>query len=377
MGVPATSFEVRGGAVSSVAAAALRAAQTVSKPSCMLVFCAGKHGKQLLELGNRLHDKLPGIPKVLLSGSGVLTERGELDAQDASTGVCWGGGTVGFRSELHASQLLNVGFAPLMQPLSPGYAPTAIFVRSETFKHELLQPSSWNRGSLPPVFGAATHGDPGLVCCDDEGVRQVAALVLQTRGGAPARVQTAHSCRLLSEPLQITRCEGSMVFELGGEAALSVLERLGGKLSGRPLLFTVLFEDTPPHEPAANWLVRGIQGIDPARRALLISPEIKNGMRMTFAIKDSRAAREDLERRCRRANLELQGSVPRFGLYFNCSGRGRNLHAASGVDTRLLRDKFPDIPFAGFNSAFEIAPFAGAPAFQIYTGVLALFASPS
>lgn len=377
MGVPAASFEVKGGAVSAVATSVVRTIQTVSKPSCVLVFCVGKHGKQLLELGNRLHDKLPNLPKVLLSGPGVLTERGELEAMDATTGICWGGGSVGFRSELNAQKLLSGGLAPLVEPLGPRYSPTAMFVRSEAFKHELLQSPSWTKSSLPPLFGAATHGDPGLVLCDAEGVRQVAALVLQVRGGSAARVQTAHSCRLLSEPLPITRCEGSMVFELGGEAALSVLERLGGKLSGRPLLFTVLFEEGSEGETPSNWLVRGIQGIDPARRALMISPEVKAGMRMTFAIKDPRAAREDLERRCRQAAIDLQGSVPRFGLYLNCSGRGRNLHAAAGVDTRVLKERFPDVPFAGFSSAFEIAPFGDAPAFQIYTGILALFASPS
>lgn len=377
MGVAAASFEVKGGAVSTVAAAVTRTIQTVNKPSCLLVFCAGKHSQRMMELGQRLHAAYPELPKVLLSGSGVLSERGELDAQDATTGVCWGGGVVGFRAFTDAEQLLNSGLIPLVEPLGPRYSPAAMFVRSETFKHDLLQTPAKSTSLLPPVFGAGTHGEPGLVCCDAEGVRQVAALVLQVRGGAPARVQTAHSCRLLSEPLPITRCEGSMVYELGGETALSVLERLGGKLSGRPLLFTVLFQDSPGEETPSNWLVRGIQGIDPARRALMISHEIKTGMRMTFAIKDSRAAREDLERRCRQATLDLQGSVPRFGLYFNCSGRGRNLHATSGVDARVLKERFPDVPFAGFNSAFEIAPFADAPAFQIYTGVLALFASPS
>ncbi len=368
MGVPAASFEVKGGAVSNVATAVLRAIQTVNKPSCVMVFCAGKHAKQLVELGNRLHEKLPNVPKVLLSGPGVLTERGELDAQDATTGVCWGGGTIGFRAELNAQKLVSGGLGPLVEPFGPRYTPTAMFVRSEVFKHELLQSPTWTQASLPPLFGAATHGEPGLVLCDAEGVRQVSAVVLHVRGGAPARVQTTHSCRLLSEPLPITRCEGAMVFELAGEAALSVLERLGGKLSGRPLLFTVLFEASAHGETPSNWLVRGIQGIDPARRALMISPEIKTGMRMTFAIKDPRAAREDLERRCRQAMVDLQGSVPRFGLYLNCSGRGRNLHAASSVDTRVLKERFPDVPFAGFSSAFEIAPFGDAPAFQVTPG---------
>jgi small ligand-binding sensory domain FIST len=177
-----------------------------------------------------------------------------------------------------------------------------------------------------------------------------------------------------------------MVDEIAGEPALAMLERLGaalnepkgerGRAQTRPLVFTVLA--APNNNPdAPELLVRGIQGVDPARKSLLISPEAEPGMLLTFAVRDSHAARTEMVRICRHAARGLAGGAPRFALYFNCSGRGKALHAGPNVDTRVLREQFPGVPIAGFQSAFEIGPFAGAPALQLYTGMLAVFAAPS
>lgn len=376
MGVPAASFEIKDANAHAIAAAAARAVQSVDKPTCLWLFSSGKHAVLLTELARLLEQRTPKLPKLLLSGPGVLSDHGELEGQDATTGIVWAGGGVQFRSASQAS-LTDQGLACLTANPAPGFTPSCLFVRSEHFKPDLFVTSELRARSVPALFGAATHGNPGIVVCDEFGIRTTSAVAVHTRGMGRAKVQTAHSCRLLSPPIPITRYEGSMVFELGGEAALSVLERLGARLSGRPLLFTVLSEGLDDEDALSSWLVRGIQGIDPARRALLISHELREGMRMTFAVKDSLAARDDLERRCRAVAGDLHGAAARFGLYFNCSGRGRNLHASASVDTRILRERFPGVPFAGFHSAFEIAPFGGTPAFQIYTGVLALYCSPS
>jgi small ligand-binding sensory domain FIST len=371
MGAAAVSFEVRGGNLTTLTSSVARAVASVDTPTSVWMFTSGKHANLLESLAQELNRRFPDLPILLLSGSGVLSDRGELDGEDASTGVVWRGGSVHFR-HCNETDLHNQGLAALTGEV-PGYSPLCLFVKAEHFRPDMLAPSV----GLPPLFGAATYGTPGLVVCDGSGVNTPSAVVVHARGlGRPA-VQTAHSCRLLSAPLPITRCEGAMVFELGGEAALTVLERLGAKLSGRPLLFTVLCEASETAMSPNAWLVRGIQGIDPARRALMITPELELGMRMTFAVKDSLAARSDLERRCRQAAVDLRGGVPRFGFFFSCSGRGRHLYSTPGVDARILRERFPNTPFAGFHSAFEISPFGDVTTFQIYTGVLTLFSAPS
>ena len=47
------------------------------------------------------------------------------------------------------------------------------------------------------------------------------------------------------------------------------------------------------------------------------------------------------------------------------------------MDTRVVRMRFPGVPFAGMQSTFEIAPHHGRATLQLYTGVLALFTAPS
>lgn len=372
----AASFEVKGGGPAAIVAAASRVARAMHQPACLLVFSSGKHAKALMETATGLESRLPGLPKLLLSGPGVLSDQGELEGQDATTGLLWSGGSVQLRVASHDA-LSEGGVGTLTRDAAPRHSPVALFIRSEHFKPDLFSLNRLREQGVPPLFGAATHGNPGIIVCDGEGIRNPSAVCVHTRGLGRPKVQTTHSCRLLAPPVPITRCDGPMVFELGGEPALTVLERLGARLSGRPLLFTVLCEGDVSSGTTDNWLVRGIQGIDPGRRALVVSPEVRQDMLMTFAVKDSLAAREDLERRCRAAANDLCGAAPRFGVYFNCSGRGRNLHASAGVDTRILKERFPQMPFAGMQSAFEIAPFAEAPAFQIFTGVLGLFSLPS
>jgi small ligand-binding sensory domain FIST len=117
--------------------------------------------------------------------------------------------------------------------------------------------------------------------------------------------------------------------------------------------------------------------VDPVRRGLLVSDEVREGMRVAFAVRDGPAARDDLETVVRDADRALAGAAARFGVYVNCAGRGSSLYGAQDVDTRILRSRFGELPIAGMMSSFEIAPYDGKPVLKLYTGVLALFTVPS
>jgi small ligand-binding sensory domain FIST len=146
------------------------------------------------------------------------------------------------------------------------------------------------------------------------------------------------------------------------------------------LLFAVLADEPasgPTEGGRAALVVRGIQGVDPDRRALVISEEIREGMRVTFGVRDARAARDDMEAITRELERDIAGAAPRFGLYVNCAGRGSSLYGSHDVDSKILKTRFPGLPFAGMASSFEIAPRLGRPTLQLYSGVFALFTSPS
>lgn len=369
MGVPAASFEVRADSAAPVVAAIHSAVNEVTNPAGVMVFCSGALAGGLHDIAERLSDLK--VPALLLSGPGVLSERGELEGVDAATGLVWGGGQAQLSLCESEADLTSVDISRL---LPSARVPTGLFIRSEGFDPEQLW-SLRRKSTYPFVFGAGIHGDPGIVCVDGGAIRCPRAVSMRLAGLAPPSVLTAHSCRLLSPPMTITSNEGAMVEALDGQPALAVLERLGAELSGQPLVFTVLAREDD--EQGQELLVRGIQGIDPDAGSLLISQQLDSELRLTFAVRDSGAAREDIARVSRAAARSLAGAAPRFALYFNCSGRGQSLHGSVNVDTRVLREHFPSVPIAGLQSAFEIGPFGGAPALQLYTGILAVFGSPS
>ena len=339
------------------------------------MFCTGAVAANMREAASLLAADAPRVPAVFASGPGVLTERGEIDGESAATGLIWSGGPC-HNNDTAPQDDLSTGDLERILRMPEGFEPRLLFMRAEGFAPDQL----WGlrqRGSYPLLFGAGTYGDPGLVCVDERGVRAAQAACLGLKGISPPHVRTAHSCRLLTDPLPVTRASGALVEEIGGERALDLLDRLGSSLEGRPLVFTVIAEPMPEEPGGYSLLIRGIQGIDPARGSLMISQEVRPGTLMSFAVRDSGAARQDFEQVCRCLKRDAAGAAPRFGLYFNCSGRGRNLHGARGIESRTLRQRFEDVPIAGFQSAFEIAPFGGQPALQLYTGVLALFSSPS
>jgi small ligand-binding sensory domain FIST len=181
----------------------------------------------------------------------------------------------------------------------------------------------------------------------------------------------------------ITEARGPRVLRLDGEPALDVLRSVASGLEGQPLVLAVLAKGEPiepvdgeePERP--ELLVRGIQGVDPTEGAIVVSGEARPGVRMAFAIRDPVAARSDLEMASRELERELAGAQPLFGVYVSCAGRGTALYGSTDVDVRIVRARFPDTPFVGLHSAFEIAPCAGRPAIQLYTGVMAVFCAPS
>ncbi len=373
MGEPAASFEVRADSAASVVLGVQRARAQVTKPAGAFVFCSGRLNDAMPEIAAALGKK-HDFPIVVLGGPGVLSERGELEDADAATGLVWSGK----RAELCVCETSDeLTTADLTRLLEPSAAkPTGLFVRSEGFDPEQLWQLRRTR-PYPLVFGAGIHGEPGIVCVERGEVRQPKALSIALDGLSPPTIRTAHSCRLLHEPMRVTRADGAMIQEVDGQPALAVLERLGAELVGQPLVFTVLAHPNADEPSGYELLVRGIQGIDPDAQSLLISQEIQPDMLLTFAVRDPAAARDDIGRTCRQATRAMAGAAPRFGLYFNCSGRGRALHEAPNVDTRILREQFGSTPLAGLQSAFEIGPFDRAPALQLYTAILAVFGSPS
>lgn len=381
MGRGAKSFLHRTAVPSRVARLVSDAASELRRPSCGLVFVSGALAQRLEQVGDALVDARLPYPIVVAAGSGVLSELGEVEDESACSGVLWSGG----RAEavpIAATDADELGeaLARTLTDRTGKTSPTVlVFANPDGFGPSVLAPLQEAR-TTPHLFGAGTIGHPGSLAVSPGDDVAPGPIALILRGSAAPAIRTAHSCRLLSPLRVITEAQGAMVRTIDGQPALDVLSELGRSVAGQPLIFTVLAEAEGTLEHEGNrpaLIVRGVQGIDSERRSLLISDEVYEGMRITFAVRDAKAARDDLEAVVRELSRDIAGAAPRFAIYLNCAGRGSGLYGTPDVDTRILRSRFGDIPMAGMQSSFEIAPHLGRPTLQLYTGVLGLFSALS
>jgi small ligand-binding sensory domain FIST len=317
------------------------------------------------------------LPMLVASGAGVLTEKGELEGPSAGVGLTFSQG----QATALVGQHEDVSDAVQQLAASLRGGPTGrtaiVFARARGADSRSFEPlATLDRVT---VLGAGCPGDAPVFAIDERGgVEGGPAGALVTRGLAPAHVRSSPACRLLMPPATVTESRGPLVLRLAGEPALQVLRNVAANLEGQPLLLTAL---APPEgaddAPGSPILVRGIQGVDPSREGVMLSEEVEPGQRLAFAVRDPETARKDLESTVRELSRELAGAAPVAGLYFDCAGRGTQLYGASGVDLRLLRARFPELPLIGMRSAFELAPHRGRPALHSFTGVLGLFTNPS
>lgn len=381
MSARAASFLARGENPARVARTLGETLRGIARPSGAMLFVSGDLSLKLGDLAERVQEVAGPIPVLIAAGHGVLTERGEVEGETAAAGLVWTGGeTIPIPIDDATGPDLGVTLADALEPCLGPAATAFVFVRPRGVLPHTLDPLKALRCAA--LVGAGTSVDDGVVVIrpgERPRIAQAGALVL--RGITPPVVRSSPACRLLTPLTPITATRGPMVLEIGGEHALEVLSIAASELKDQPLLFVVLAEeaDDGDDEDAESppLLLRGIQGVDPLRQGILVSEEVRPGLRMAFAVRDAAAARSDLEAIAARLSRETAGAAPRFGVYVSCAGRGASLYGAQDVDTRVIRARFPDLPLVGLHSSFEIAPHGGSPALQLYTGVLTLFTVPS
>jgi len=376
---PAVTFLQRGPNAARVAAGLVAGFGTLPGASAGLVFLGGPLGEQVEDVASAFGEAELGFPVLIASGAGVISERGELEGEPAATALAFRGGTpeaivTAGPSHDDAASALATRLAALGRNRG---ATALVFARSEGFSVDCIEPLFAARTAN--IIGGGTPGAAPIAAVDREGRVGLGILgALLMRGLTPARVRSSPGCRLLMPLRPITAARGPLLTEIGGERALDVLQAAAVGLEGQPLILCVLAPEPSPDEGARSELVvRGIQGVDPARGAIVLSGELKRGWRVAFGVRDAAAARADLELCTRDLAREAAGAAPLFGVYVSCAGRGTDLYESPDVDLRILRARFPELPLVGLHSAFEIAPFEGRPAVHVYTGVLGLFTAPS
>jgi small ligand-binding sensory domain FIST len=316
------------------------------------------------------------------SGTGVLTERGEVEG-DAAVAVLAvrGEGLVatpfsfegqGERAELGSEVAQRVGATVaeggcvLVLPDAMGCNPPLLLSQVQ----EAL--------GFVPVLGAVAAGAPMFELYNTDATQ--GALVGVALSGLAPVIGVAQGCTPIGAPYVITRAESNVIERIGNRPALEILEEAIHALPDAETrvasagLFAGLAMD-PAKSPLerGDFLVRNLVGADRASGALAVAERVRVGQTVQFQIRDAEASRWDLRAMLDEVSGKLGGRRPAFGCYFNCAGRGRGLFGVPDHDVTLIRERLGEFPLVGFFGNGEFAPVGRRNFFHNYTGALVVF----
>jgi small ligand-binding sensory domain FIST len=191
----------------------------------------------------------------------------------------------------------------------------------------------------------------------------------------------AQGCRPIGELMQVTSCEGNILYELDGRPAFSVLKELlasldehDRRLAGTSLFFGVVMDEFKEEPGAGDFLIRNLIGADPESGAIAVGEYLQEGMRVRFHLRDADASAQDLHALL----ADYQSSLPQKtaisgALLFSCLGRGEYLYKVPNFDTGVFKQHLGDIPVGGFFCNGEIGPVGGTSFLHGYTSSFGLF----
>ncbi len=211
-------------------------------------------------------------------------------------------------------------------------------------------------------------------------VRKHAAVALVFPPAVQAGTVVLHGCRPVSTFMRITRIEGAEVFELDGEPALSVIERMLNVSLGGPeghdltLLATLGEKQGDPFAPYDEnaYVNRLIVTSDRGRGSVtLFEPDFHVGTMVQIMSRDNSLMLQSVQDGVAAANRAQAAGTRLLNLYIDCAGRGSARSGASTEEAEMvLRGLDLSVPLIGFYSGVEIAPFNGYSRPLDWTGVL-------
>jgi small ligand-binding sensory domain FIST len=183
-------------------------------------------------------------------------------------------------------------------------------------------------------------------------------------------------CQGLTEPMTLTAAEGNMILEIEGRSPVEILEQALAEPRNRGLgqitghLLAGIGDIVSAGR--SDYVVRPFAVAEAEPRALAVAEPVRVGQTIRFTLRDAIGARDDMKAMLDEQAEARGDDAPRFGVYFNCAGRGSALYGKPGLDPELIRRRFGQLPVIGIESSFEIAPACGQPRIHMFTGVLLL-----
>jgi small ligand-binding sensory domain FIST len=238
--------------------------------------------------------------------------------------------------------------------------------------------ASFTRGGQPlPVVGGLVSGGQrrgdsrlllGNTVFDSGGV----GIVLDQT--SPVRVVVSQGCRPIGDAMTVTAAEGTLVRELAGRPALerireviSTLDEADQALAVRGLHVGIARDDHVDGSSAADFVIRGLLGVDGATGSIVVGDEVPVGALVCLHLRDADSADADLRSTVQAAD---EGGEPAGAYLVTCNGRGGAMFTTSDHDGALVRTGLGTDAVGGFFAAGEIGPVGGSNHLHGFTAVI-------
>lgn len=190
----------------------------------------------------------------------------------------------------------------------------------------------------------------------------------------------SQGARAVGPEMEITSGAGHVIHELAGEPALPKLRDVVEGLPAHErdavaagVLLGIVLEDAPV-SGAADVLIRGLLGGDPAQGSVAVGAPVTEGQVVRLHARDAATADRDLRDALALRCIALGADAPAGALVFTCTGRGLDMFGVADHDARSVRDGLGGAPAAGFFAAGEIGPVGGGNFLHAFTATVAVFA---
>jgi len=256
-------------------------------------------------------------------------------------------------------------------------------------QHFLASQSAWLANQDLPV--ALVHGDMHEVDLPDM-VKDLAqatgsfviggATPAQAGGlggvllGSPLTLVTGltQGCSPLGASHRVTEAQDDVIMSLDGRPALEVMiEEIGPELAQDLRKVAGLIHVGLPVKGAdrADYVVRPLMAIDPARGWLAVNAHMSTGDRLLFVRRDEVSARKDMQRMLADVAQRAEGRTVKGGIYISCLARGEQMFGSDDTESIMIKNSLGEFPLIGIISHGEFSHDR----LYSYTGVLALILS--
>lgn len=345
-------------------------------PDLAVLFVTPPHAGALEDAASAVTDIIrPGALLGCAAVSVVATGR-EVEEQPA---VSLWAGRFGEVAPVRLEALRGAdGFELTGLPAELAFEPRALVLLADPFSFPidtLYDEVAIRYPGLPVVGGnaSAAHGPGGNRLVLDRRVHSAGAVGAFLGPGLEVETVVSQGCRPVGRPYVVTRSEGALVQELGGEPALARLLQMTGtdiseedvELINQGLHLGRVINESKLDFDRGDFLVHNVLGADQATGAIAVSDVIDVGTTVQFHVRDAATADEDLR-------SLLAGRHADGALLFTCNGRGVRLFGTPDHDAGVL-DERVGVPVGGFFAAGEFGPIGGRNFVHGFTASIALF----